>query len=100
MKGIYFNGERPLYREDLAIPVPRKGESLVRILMAAVCNTDKEIVKGYRPDFSGVMGHEFVGVVESSPCQKEEPIAVLGDGRLAYNHAGISGAGIPCDGNR
>lgn len=34
-------------------------ESLVRILMAAVCNTDKEIVKGYRSDFQGVMGHEL-----------------------------------------
>ena len=49
------------------MPVPRDGESLIRVRMAAVCSTDREILKGYRPDFTGVMGHEFVGVVESSP---------------------------------
>jgi len=67
MRGIFFDGQKAMYREDLPKPVPRAGESLVRILMAAVCNTDKEILRGYRPDFQGVMGHEFVGVVEESP---------------------------------
>lgn len=67
MRGIYFDGQRAVYREDLPKPVPESGESLVKILMAAVCNTDKEILRGYRPDFRGIMGHEFVGVVEESP---------------------------------
>ena len=67
MKGIYFNGTDAVYREDLPIPVRGEKESLVKILLCAVCNTDKEVRKGYRPDFRGVMGHEFVGeVVESS----------------------------------
>ena len=66
MRGIYFDGSRAQYREDLPVPVPGDKESLIRVLMAAVCNTDKEILKGYRPDFKGVMGHEFVGVVEQS----------------------------------
>ena len=67
MKGIYFNGNDAVYREDLPMPVRNEKESLVRILLCAVCNTDKEVKKGYRPDFRGVMGHEFVGeVVESS----------------------------------
>lgn len=66
MKGIYFDGQKAIYREDFTKPIPAQGESLVRILMAAVCNTDKEILKGYRPDFHGVLGHEFVGVVEES----------------------------------
>lgn len=67
MKGIYFNGKKALYREDLPRPISGERESLVRILMAAVCNTDKEILRGYRPDFQGIMGHEFAGVVEESP---------------------------------
>lgn len=67
MRGIYFDGKTAAYREDLPKPEPGTGESLVRVLMAAVCNTDKEILRGYRPDFRGVMGHEFVGVVEESP---------------------------------
>jgi threonine dehydrogenase-like Zn-dependent dehydrogenase len=66
MKGIYFDGQKAVYREDLPKPVPTPRESLVRVLTAAVCNTDKEILKGYRPDFRGVMGHEFVGIVEES----------------------------------
>ena len=67
MKGIYFNGSEAVYREDLPMPVRGEKESLVKILLCAVCNTDKEVRIGYRPDFRGVMGHEFVGeVVESS----------------------------------
>lgn len=67
MKGIYFNGTEAVYREDLPMPVRGEKESLVKILLSAVCNTDKEVHIGYRPDFRGVMGHEFVGeVVESS----------------------------------
>ena len=67
MKGIYFNGNDAVYREDLPMPVRGKKESLVKILLCAVCNTDKEVRKGYRPDFRGVLGHEFVGeVIESS----------------------------------
>ena len=66
MKGLYFDGEKAVYREDLPKPVCGEGESLIRILMAAICNTDREVLKGYRPDFRGVMGHEFVGVVERS----------------------------------
>ena len=49
------------------MPVCRREESLVKIHLAAVCNTDKEVRRGYKPDFTGVMGHEFVGEVVSSP---------------------------------
>ncbi|MCG8603804.1 alcohol dehydrogenase catalytic domain-containing protein [bacterium] len=46
-------------------PTPRDNEVLVRIAMAGICNTDLEIVKGY-VGFQGVLGHEFVGVVEET----------------------------------
>ena len=59
MKGLYYNGTAAEYREDLPMPVPEPGESLIKIHYSAVCNTDKEIRKGYRPSFRGVMGHEF-----------------------------------------
>jgi alcohol dehydrogenase len=46
-------------------PVPdRPGECLVRVTMAGICGTDLELMKGYA-DFSGIPGHEFVGVVEA-----------------------------------
>ncbi|MCQ2081992.1 MAG: alcohol dehydrogenase catalytic domain-containing protein [Lachnospiraceae bacterium] len=66
MKGLYFDGAKASYREDLPMPVRDSGRSLIKILMANVCSTDKEILKGYRPDFKGIMGHEFVGIVEES----------------------------------
>jgi threonine dehydrogenase-like Zn-dependent dehydrogenase len=42
------------------------GEALVRVLKSGICNTDLEIMKGYA-GFEGTIGHEFVGMVESSP---------------------------------
>ena len=50
-------------RGDVARPAPPEGEALVRVTLAGVCATDLELVKGYYP-FTGVPGHEFVGVVE------------------------------------
>lgn len=66
MRGLYYDGKTAVYREDLEIPVPDEGRSLIKILLSAVCSTDKEVLKGYRPDFRGIMGHEFVGIVEKS----------------------------------
>jgi threonine dehydrogenase-like Zn-dependent dehydrogenase len=51
-------------------PTPPKGEALIRVLQAGVCNTDLELVKGYMK-FSGVPGHEFVGVVEEAVGREE-----------------------------
>jgi len=66
MKALFFDGQKPIYMENYIKPVPGPGHSLIRVLMAAVCNTDREVIHGYRPDFRGVLGHEFVGIVEAS----------------------------------
>ena len=66
MQGLYFDGKTVALRNNLPMPEPETHESLVRILLSAICNTDREIMKGYKPDFRGVLGHEFVGVVEKS----------------------------------
>lgn len=66
MKALYYKN-RAQYLEDYPMPVPEPDESLVKILISAVCNTDKEVLKGYKPGFTGVLGHEFVGqVIESN----------------------------------
>jgi threonine dehydrogenase-like Zn-dependent dehydrogenase len=41
-------------------------ECIVRVLAAGICGTDLELLRGYA-GFSGVPGHEFVGVVEEAP---------------------------------
>ena len=66
MQGLYYDGKNTVWRDDLRTPEPLTHESLIRISIAAICNTDREIMRGYKPDFTGVMGHEFVGVVEKS----------------------------------
>lgn len=48
---------------DYPQPQPGHDEALVRVLVAGICSTDLEIVQGYA-GFNGVLGHEFVGVVE------------------------------------
>jgi len=44
-------------------PVPPRGEALVRVLLAGICNTDIEITRGYM-GYRGILGHEFTGIVE------------------------------------
>jgi len=51
-------------------PIPGPHEALIRVLMAGICNTDLELLKGYM-NFSGIPGHEFVGLVESAPSRPE-----------------------------
>lgn len=72
MKGICYDGTRAVYREDLPVPQAAPGYTRIRVLLADICSTDKEILKGYRPDFHGVMGHEFVGVVDEVGGAREE----------------------------
>jgi threonine dehydrogenase-like Zn-dependent dehydrogenase len=43
----------------------QENEALVRVIKSGICNTDLEIVKGYA-NFSGTIGHEFVGIVEEA----------------------------------
>lgn len=69
MRALYFDGKEVQYREDAPRPVCTPGHSLIRILAAAICNTDQEILRGYRPRFRGILGHEFVGLVEESEDQ-------------------------------
>ncbi len=45
-------------------PVLKANHVLVKINQAGICSTDLEIVKGYVPNFDGVLGHEFVGTVD------------------------------------
>jgi len=64
MKAIVFNDNEGLVlKTDYKKPIPKTGEALIKVSMAGICNTDAEIIKGYM-GYNGVLGHEFVGVVE------------------------------------
>ncbi len=65
MRAIVFD-KNLSFVADYPAPVPGPGEALVRVSVAGVCATDLEITRGYM-GFTGVLGHEFAGVVESAP---------------------------------
>lgn len=58
-KALSFDARR-------ADPIPDDGDTLIKVRQAGICSTDLEITKGYM-GFHGVLGHEFVGEVVSSP---------------------------------
>lgn len=62
MKAIVFDKELKLVN-NYEKPIPQKGEALVRVTLAGICNTDYEITKGYM-GYKGILGHEAVGIVE------------------------------------
>ena len=91
MKALYFDGKFSL-RE---VPTPQRapGEALIKVLLAGICGTDREILKGYS-GFHGIPGHEFVGrVVE---CDDAQWIGqrVVGEINLACGHCSWCAKGL------
>jgi len=92
MKGLYYNGAG-IALKDLPLPVAGAGEARIKVALAGVCRTDIEIAAGYMR-FRGVLGHEFVGVVEAGEPAGWVGKRVVGEinlgcGRCAYCAAGL-----------
>lgn len=66
------------YRPDWPVPEGIDGEAIIRPTLVGICKTDLELVKGYM-GFRGVLGHEFVGVVESCSDPSWEGKRVVGE---------------------
>jgi threonine dehydrogenase-like Zn-dependent dehydrogenase len=67
MRALVYRDTDLVLDRDYPIPAPVEGEALIRVTHAGICNTDLEIIRGYMA-FQGVLGHEFVGVVEAVQC--------------------------------
>lgn len=76
MRAYVVNGDATL--QDVPDPHPPQGEALIKVLVAGVCNTDLEILKGYM-GFKGVLGHEFVGEVVQSDNEHLRGKRVVGE---------------------
>lgn len=61
MRALLFDGSLR-FDPNYPRPEPPTGEALVRVRLAGVCATDRELARGYM-GFRGVLGHEFVGEV-------------------------------------
>ena len=76
MRAVVFDKELKL-DNNYPKPIPQKGEALIRVSLAGICNTDYEITKGYM-GYKGILGHEFVGTVEEVNSDKESDKAWIG----------------------
>jgi alcohol dehydrogenase len=75
-----------LHRQEKQIPRLKPGWAVVRVLLAGICNTDIEILRGYH-NFRGTPGHEFVG--EVAECAERGWI-----GRRVVGEINIACAGL------
>lgn len=87
--------------QKIPVPLLTDADALVRVLIAGICKTDLEVLKGYA-GFDGILGHEFVGIVERSSKNRQDLVGkrVVGEinivcgscasckrgGSLARNH--------------
>ena len=62
MKALRFDGKVAALAE-VAVPAPEAGEAVVRPTRLGIASPDLAVADS-RVAFTGVMGHEFVGVVE------------------------------------
>ncbi len=65
MRALVLTQDGPVVRDH--IPELRPGEATLRLEVGGVCATDLELVRGYM-GFEGVLGHEWVGIVEHGPA--------------------------------
>ena len=65
-------------RTDYPEPKPKRGEAVLDVRLAGICDTDLQICRGYH-EFSGVMGHEFVGQVRSATASELQGKRVVCD---------------------
>ncbi|MBF0109845.1 MAG: alcohol dehydrogenase catalytic domain-containing protein [Magnetococcales bacterium] len=72
-------------------------EALIRVHLAGICATDREILRGYGA-FSGIMGHEFVGTVEECRDSRWVGRRVVGEINCPCNTCPVCrrGDGIHC----
>lgn len=64
MRALVLSGDSPTLTEQHDAPILTSGEAIIRPLRMGVCGTDLELLTNPR-GFTGVLGHEFVGIVES-----------------------------------
>ena len=82
------------FEPDFAAPELPLGEALVRVRLAGICNTDLELVRGYL-SFKGVLGHEFVGVVDQAEASELVGRRVVGEINTACGACDTCRAGWP-----
>ena len=91
MRAVVFDGALRVVERDW--PVRGMDEVVIRPRLAGICHTDLELMRGYK-EFSGVLGHEFVGDVIEGPPEWVGR-RVVGEINVACGICDLCGRGIP-----
>ncbi len=95
MRALFLDREEGVrFVPEYPRPVPGPGEALIRVVRAGICNTDLELIRGYY-GYQGVLGHEFVGVVEESPDPAWIGKRVVGEINISCGECDMCRRGMP-----
>ncbi|MDB4731526.1 alcohol dehydrogenase catalytic domain-containing protein [bacterium] len=89
MKAVVL-GDGELKFENNYQPKLSSSEVEVKVLQAGVCETDLQLVRGYM-GFSGVLGHEFVGIAQTRKFAGQR---VVGEINCACNDCSYCSKGL------
>jgi len=70
MRGVLLRGPHQMGLEEMARPIPRSDQVLVRVRYSACCATDFDLIDGTMPDqakYPIILGHEWSGEVIEAP---------------------------------
>lgn len=90
--GLWLGDRILTLRRDLPEPIAGPDEALVRPLLRGICSTDHQLVDGLYA-FTGVPGHEFVGVVETGPPELIGQ-TVVAEVNIPCGHCELCGRGL------
>ncbi len=94
MQALVLNQQLQLMK-DFPLPEASSREALIRVHRAGICSTDLELCKGYM-GFTGILGHEFIGVVEDADSRPElQGQRVAGEINAACHNCPTCHAGRP-----
>lgn len=96
MPAVKFDG-RLTFDAHHPIPQAPAGWTLIEVITAGICRTDIELTQGYQ-DFSGILGHEFVGIVKQTQDNRFLNRRVVGEINAACGQCDTCrrGAGRHC----
>ncbi len=95
MRALVYNDNKLELKKNYIKPFPKDNEALIKVKIAGICNTDYEITKGYM-GFNGILGHEFVGVVEQINGEDKSLLnkRVVGEINLGCNNCEYCAKGL------
>ena len=66
MKAVVWENKDVINLREVPVPVPEKGDALIKVIMTGICGSDLTIISGKHPRAKTptVIGHEFIGIVE------------------------------------